>query len=212
MWEPRRLATLWASTACYRDDFLTYLLLSTIYFMDIRNGVSILSISHSSTMNEPKDHWGTQSKKKREFAVPTDVELPKHTLNYAKALIWLLHSSHRSKNVRNNFADTKNDTAMSNTFILIKTGESFLLHAPSNKISCSLFKRFIIKCWGSTGKRSLYLPFMSIHRVVFQTHHYARNFQVPSSCQELAVNPIYGISFNHIWRRSERQIFCSVVY
>jgi hypothetical protein len=26
MWEPRRLTTLWASTACYRDNFTFYLL------------------------------------------------------------------------------------------------------------------------------------------------------------------------------------------
>jgi hypothetical protein len=26
MWEPRRLTTLWASTACYRDKFTFYLL------------------------------------------------------------------------------------------------------------------------------------------------------------------------------------------
>jgi hypothetical protein len=25
MWEPRRLATLWASTACYRDSFTFYI-------------------------------------------------------------------------------------------------------------------------------------------------------------------------------------------
>jgi hypothetical protein len=28
MWQPRRLATLWASTACYRDSFTSYLFYS----------------------------------------------------------------------------------------------------------------------------------------------------------------------------------------
>jgi hypothetical protein len=31
MWEPRRLATLWASTACYRDSFTIFIALSTTF-------------------------------------------------------------------------------------------------------------------------------------------------------------------------------------
>jgi hypothetical protein len=33
MWEPRRLTTLWASTACYRDSFTFYL--HIFYFYNI---------------------------------------------------------------------------------------------------------------------------------------------------------------------------------
>jgi hypothetical protein len=40
VWEPRRLTTLWASTACYRDSF-TFLLLLTVVKVNIRVMVSI---------------------------------------------------------------------------------------------------------------------------------------------------------------------------
>jgi hypothetical protein len=29
MWEPQRLTTLWASTACYKDSFLAFTFLAT---------------------------------------------------------------------------------------------------------------------------------------------------------------------------------------
>jgi hypothetical protein len=66
--------------------------LQTMYFMDIHNRVPLLWISHLAALNKPKDNW---------------VTLPKHTENYVKALNWLLHSSHRRKNGRKNFADTE---------------------------------------------------------------------------------------------------------
>jgi hypothetical protein len=39
MWEPRRLTTLWASTACYRDSFYTFQLLDWLKL----HGLKVLS-------------------------------------------------------------------------------------------------------------------------------------------------------------------------
>jgi hypothetical protein len=36
MWEPRRLTTLWASTACYRDSFTFYLISNKWFFLSRR--------------------------------------------------------------------------------------------------------------------------------------------------------------------------------